>query len=172
MPPPRSALHPGVCVLIVQKHDQSTGTLTQGTIHRLLTSGENHPHGIKVELITGQVGRVQSLVEEGRPCPTPNNGGVSRVGRQDCDISAHYDVARVNPSLHVDEPVVVEVSSADCMVTEMGFQRDHAVEALRRCNGVLGDAVEFVLEHGEAGMALFVAEWDENKYDVDFPSMS
>lgn len=46
---------------IVQKQDQRTGNLTEGTVKRILTSSNIHPHGIKVELDNGKIGRVQNI---------------------------------------------------------------------------------------------------------------
>ena len=60
----RSNITPGSVVDIVLKKDQRTGTLTRGTVKRLLTNSSNHPHGIKVELTDGQVGRVQKIIEK------------------------------------------------------------------------------------------------------------
>jgi len=55
----------GAEVEIVQKQDQRSGRLTNGFVDRLLTKSPNHPHGIKVQLDTGEVGRVKYvLVEE------------------------------------------------------------------------------------------------------------
>lgn len=48
-------------VQIVQKQDQRTGNLTEGTVKRILTSSKFHPHGIKVELEDGKIGRVQNI---------------------------------------------------------------------------------------------------------------
>jgi uncharacterized repeat protein (TIGR03833 family) len=61
-PPPRSALRPGLRVQIIEKHNQRTGALTEGVIARLLTKSACHPHGIKVMLEDGRVGRVQAIV--------------------------------------------------------------------------------------------------------------
>jgi len=61
--PKRSEIQIGMIVLIVQKQDQPTGKLTEGMVARLLTSSPTHPHGIKVMLTNGKVGRVQSLVK-------------------------------------------------------------------------------------------------------------
>lgn len=58
----RSNLSPGMTVDIVLKKDQRTGTLTRGTIKRLLTNSATHHHGIKVELTDGQVGRVKNIL--------------------------------------------------------------------------------------------------------------
>ena len=49
-------------VKIVQKQDQHTGKLTEGTVKRILTSSSFHPHGIKVELENGKIGRVQNIL--------------------------------------------------------------------------------------------------------------
>jgi len=49
-------------VQIIQKQDQLTGNLTDGAIKRILTTSNSHPHGIKVELDGGKIGRVQNIV--------------------------------------------------------------------------------------------------------------
>lgn len=49
-------------VEVVQKQDQRTGELTEGFVKRILTKSPNHPHGIKVMLETGEVGRVKSVL--------------------------------------------------------------------------------------------------------------
>jgi uncharacterized repeat protein (TIGR03833 family) len=58
----RSSIKPGITVLIVLKQDQSTGKLTKGIVKDILTKSPNHPHGIKVRLMDGQVGRVKEIV--------------------------------------------------------------------------------------------------------------
>jgi uncharacterized repeat protein (TIGR03833 family) len=60
----RSALAPGMTVDIVLKKDQRTGTLSRGTIAALLTKSPSHPHGIKVRLTDGRVGRVKRIVAD------------------------------------------------------------------------------------------------------------
>jgi uncharacterized repeat protein (TIGR03833 family) len=60
--PSRSQITIGTSVNIVLKEDQRTGTLTQGIVERLLTKSPNHPHGIKVRLEDGQVGRVKEIL--------------------------------------------------------------------------------------------------------------
>jgi len=57
-PPSRDKIRIGASVLIVQKQDQLTGILTKGIVKKILTSSF-HPHGIKVELDNGKIGRVQ-----------------------------------------------------------------------------------------------------------------
>jgi uncharacterized repeat protein (TIGR03833 family) len=57
----RSQIKPGMKVAIVLKKDQPTGALTQGTVKDILTSSPTHPHGIKVRLENGQVGRVKRI---------------------------------------------------------------------------------------------------------------
>ena len=63
--PKRSEIQPGMRVRIIEKQNQPTGLLTEGIVARLLTSSPTHPHGIKVMLVNGKVGRVQSIVENG-----------------------------------------------------------------------------------------------------------
>jgi len=58
----RSEIKPGMTVLIVLKQDQRTGKLTQGIVKDILTKSPHHPHGIKVRLENGQVGRVKEIV--------------------------------------------------------------------------------------------------------------
>ncbi|RED97033.1 YwbE family protein [Marinoscillum furvescens] len=62
--PKRSEIRPGTFVSIVEKHNQRTGERTEGYVERLLTRSATHPHGIKVRLETGEVGRVQEVLEE------------------------------------------------------------------------------------------------------------
>lgn len=54
----------GAVVEVVQKHHQRSGELTEGVVKRLLTKSPNHPHGIKVMLESGIVGRVKHILEE------------------------------------------------------------------------------------------------------------
>lgn len=58
----RNELRPGIEVQIVLKKDQRTGTLTRGIIQTVLTKSLYHPHGIKVRLTDGQVGRVKEIL--------------------------------------------------------------------------------------------------------------
>jgi uncharacterized repeat protein (TIGR03833 family) len=60
--PRRSEIHPGLRVRIVEKQNQRTGRLTEGVVRRILTSSATHPHGIKVMLEDGKVGRVQEIL--------------------------------------------------------------------------------------------------------------
>ena len=60
--PKRSEIKPGLRVQIVEKQNQRSGKLTEGIVARILTSSPTHPHGIKVMLEDGKVGRVQSIV--------------------------------------------------------------------------------------------------------------
>jgi uncharacterized repeat protein (TIGR03833 family) len=57
----RSEIHPGDTVDIVLKQDQATGRLTRGVVKELLTGSQFHPHGIKVRLTDGKVGRVKAI---------------------------------------------------------------------------------------------------------------
>lgn len=61
-PKVRANIKIGAKVRIVLKADQRTGKLTDGTVGRILTNSSTHPHGIKVMLEDGQVGRVQEIV--------------------------------------------------------------------------------------------------------------
>jgi len=58
----RKNIHAGLKVAIVLKQDQRTGKQTLGTVKDLLTNSAFHPHGIKVRLENGQVGRVQEIL--------------------------------------------------------------------------------------------------------------
>jgi len=58
----RSDIKPGIKVAIVLKQDQRSGNLTEGVVQDLLTKSSFHPHGIKVRLTDGQVGRVQEIL--------------------------------------------------------------------------------------------------------------
>ena len=58
----RKNIHLGDEVEIVQKHHQRSGELTEGFVKRILTKSPNHPHGIKVMLETGEVGRVKNII--------------------------------------------------------------------------------------------------------------
>lgn len=59
----RKTLKPGIRVLIVQKQDQRSGKLTEGVVETILTSSPTHPHGIKVRLVGGLVGRVKKIID-------------------------------------------------------------------------------------------------------------
>ena len=59
----RTDIRPGQGVNITQKHDQRTGRLTSGVVKDILTTSTFHSRGIKVRLTTGEVGRVQEIVE-------------------------------------------------------------------------------------------------------------
>ncbi|KML39833.1 YwbE family protein [Cytobacillus firmus] len=58
----RAAIAPGLKVKIVLKKDQRTGALTEGIVKDILTKSPSHPHGIKVRLEDGQVGRVKQIL--------------------------------------------------------------------------------------------------------------
>jgi uncharacterized repeat protein (TIGR03833 family) len=59
----RSNIKPGLEVDIVLKKDQRTDKLTRGVVKDILTNSPNHPHGIKVRLADGQVGRVKNIIQ-------------------------------------------------------------------------------------------------------------
>jgi uncharacterized repeat protein (TIGR03833 family) len=60
----RKDVRPGLTVDIVLKQDQRTGRLTRGVVRDVLTKSPHHPHGIKVRLETGEVGRVKEVLGE------------------------------------------------------------------------------------------------------------
>ena len=60
----RKDIKPGLEVEIVQKQDQRSGKRTRGIVKDILTNSPQHPHGIKVRLVTGEVGRVQEIVSD------------------------------------------------------------------------------------------------------------
>jgi len=60
----RKNIQIGSEVEIVQKHHQRSGELTEGVVKRLLTKSPQHPHGIKVQLDTGEIGRVKYVIIE------------------------------------------------------------------------------------------------------------
>ena len=59
----RKDIRPGLQVNIIMKQDQRSGRRTRGIIKDILTNSPYHPHGIKVRLETGAVGRVQEIIE-------------------------------------------------------------------------------------------------------------
>ena len=59
----RAAIQPGCTVDIVQKEDQRSGKKTRGVVKEILTNSQTHPHGIKVRLSDGRVGRVANIVK-------------------------------------------------------------------------------------------------------------
>jgi uncharacterized repeat protein (TIGR03833 family) len=63
----RASIRPGLRVRIVLKQDQTSGKLTEGIVQNILTNSPSHPHGIKVRLQSGQVGRVKAVLEERIP---------------------------------------------------------------------------------------------------------
>ena len=60
----RLNIKPGIHVKIVLKEDQRTGQLTEGFVKDILTRSSKHPHGIKVRLETGEIGRVKEIMED------------------------------------------------------------------------------------------------------------
>jgi len=60
-PKKRASIKQGMHVAIVLKHDQESGRLTDGVVRDLLTKSASHPHGIKVRLFSGEVGRVKEI---------------------------------------------------------------------------------------------------------------
>jgi len=63
--PKRNEIRPGQRVRIIEKQNQRTGLQTEGVVARILTKSASHPHGIKVMLTDGRVGRVQEIEASG-----------------------------------------------------------------------------------------------------------
>jgi len=59
----RANIYAGLTVDIILKKDQRTGERTRGVVKDILTKSPNHPRGIKVRLVDGQIGRVQEIIE-------------------------------------------------------------------------------------------------------------
>ena len=70
----RKDIKPGLRVNITQKQNQRSGRLTGGIVKDILTKSAFHPHGIKVRLETGDVGRVQEMVETSREAEATDRG--------------------------------------------------------------------------------------------------
>ncbi|HEX7975552.1 MAG TPA: YwbE family protein [Anaerolineales bacterium] len=62
--PKRSEIYLGQRVQIIEKQNQRSGALTEGIVARILTNSSSHPHGIKVMLVDGRVGRVQAVLSQ------------------------------------------------------------------------------------------------------------
>lgn len=60
----RKDIHPGLEVNIILKKDQRTGVKTRGMVKDILTNSSHHPHGIKVRLTDGQIGRVCDIIQK------------------------------------------------------------------------------------------------------------
>jgi uncharacterized repeat protein (TIGR03833 family) len=60
----RADIRPGISVLVELVEDKRTGKLTGGRVQEVLTSSPNHPHGIKVKLENGQVGRIKQIIQK------------------------------------------------------------------------------------------------------------
>jgi uncharacterized repeat protein (TIGR03833 family) len=61
----RAHIKPGTKVMVIQKQDQVTGKITVGIVKDILTKSPSHPHGIKVRLESGIVGRVKEIIIPG-----------------------------------------------------------------------------------------------------------
>ena len=61
--PNRTKIRPGLHVRIVLKRDQRSGKLTEGIVKSILTKSPTHPHGIKVRLESGEIGRVKEILD-------------------------------------------------------------------------------------------------------------
>jgi uncharacterized repeat protein (TIGR03833 family) len=79
----RKDIHPGLEVDIVLKKDQRSGRLTRGRVQTVLTRSAHHPHGIKVRLTDGQIGRVRSIVSDA--CDPAKGTAADAAGRKKPD---------------------------------------------------------------------------------------
>jgi uncharacterized repeat protein (TIGR03833 family) len=70
----RQDITPGLKVHITQKPDQRSGRLTSGIVKDILTTSAHHPHGMTVRLDTGELGRVQEIVETGHEAEAAARG--------------------------------------------------------------------------------------------------
>lgn len=66
----RRDIQPGRRVRIIEKQNQRNGKLTEGNVERILTGSQHHPHGIKVQLSGGIVGRVKEILDTSDTAPT------------------------------------------------------------------------------------------------------
>jgi uncharacterized repeat protein (TIGR03833 family) len=74
-PQQRITIRPGLAVEIIQKQDQRSGKRTPGIVQEILTNSSFHPHGIKVRLTDGRVGRVAAIVQKDSSTDSgPGNG--------------------------------------------------------------------------------------------------
>ncbi len=87
----RQNISVGMNVLIVQKQDQKSGKLTSGFVKRLLTSKSRHTRGIKVQLDTGEVGRVQEITKPVSSVSRNVNKFIIHEHRAD-KVGLHYDI--------------------------------------------------------------------------------
>lgn len=71
----------GARVAIVQKQDQRSGRTVEGVVAAVLTRSATHPHGLKVRLVDGRVGRVKAVLGDGNLPTTSNGSGLERKGR-------------------------------------------------------------------------------------------
>ena len=60
----RADIRPGSTVLVELTEDKRTGKLTGGKVREVLTTSPNHPHGIKVRLDSGQIGRIKQIIQK------------------------------------------------------------------------------------------------------------
>ncbi len=60
----RADIRPGITVLVELNEDKRTGKLTGGRVQEVLTTSPNHPHGIKVKLENGQIGRIKQIIQK------------------------------------------------------------------------------------------------------------
>jgi uncharacterized repeat protein (TIGR03833 family) len=84
-PPRRAEIRPGARVHVIEKHNQRTGIRSTGIVARILTKSPTHPHGIKVMLTDGRVGRVQAVERNSAGAPAEDREPGRPQGRDPGD---------------------------------------------------------------------------------------
>jgi uncharacterized repeat protein (TIGR03833 family) len=76
----RSSVRVGSTVEVIRKEDQGTGRRTRGIVAEILTNSSSHPHGIKVRLRDGTVGRVATIIDDDRASPNAGHASAAQAG--------------------------------------------------------------------------------------------
>jgi len=146
----RDAIDLGAEVLVILKNDQATGHKTRGKVARLLTNSAYHPHGIKVMLTSGEVGRVSQIIDISR-------GDKSCQGHEQLTSAAFSNELGPPKSSLLSawipdvksEPVSTSIRVADdkvALLVSMGFDDSMlATEVLVRCNNNVEAALDELL---------------------------
>lgn len=113
----RADIRPGLHVQIVLKQDQRSGKLTSGVVKDILTNSPRHPHGIKVRLSDGQVGRVKVIEAGGewhdwKEIKFPR-GDEAKARREETERDESADRTSWDEAKTVDEPVDEEAEQPE-----------------------------------------------------------
>lgn len=113
----RADIRPGLHVQIVLKQDQRSGKLTKGVVKDILTNSPRHPHGIKVRLSDGQVGRVKVIEAGGEWHEWKENefsrGDETKTRREEAKSDESADRSSWDEAETVDEPVDEEAEQPE-----------------------------------------------------------